>query len=148
MPQRWKLLSFRNEKQRKSVIAPAFSSGRGTVLEYMTLVSTTSDAVILGPRQDQLEVTLGTHRTVDGLREAGPSGPALVLVFALEQREMAGSADEGTLPLFLVQGAGTGRFGVFLEKDKITFAGKQFPPIILALVQFRCIATDQSHGND
>ena len=52
---------LRHEPQRHPVVAPALAGRRGAVLEHVALMAAAAHAVVLGPRQDELEVARGVE---------------------------------------------------------------------------------------
>src|SRR5215813_6568798 len=89
----------RNELQRDAVVAVALARWLRTIVEHVTLVAAATRAVILGAREHQLEVGLRAEPSRDRRIEARPSGAALVLGFAQEERQIAPRAGEVALAL-------------------------------------------------
>src|SRR5580658_6309454 len=108
--------SGRNELQRHAVVAIAQAGRPGAVVEHVALVAQALGAVVLGALLDDLEVGLLTQRATDLGVEAGPAGAAVELPFGLEQRQAAAEADEGPVPVLVVERAGEWRLRALLAQ--------------------------------
>ena len=99
----------RDELQRDAVVAVALAGRLRAVVEDVALVAAAARAVVLGARNEHLEVGLGRHARPDGGVEARPAGAALELRLRREQRQVAAGADEAALALLVVERADAGR---------------------------------------
>ena len=71
----------------------------------MALVSTAAGAVVFGTGQDQFVIILGPDCTFQMIGETGPSGAAVILLLAGEQRQETRGTDVGAFPFFVVERA-------------------------------------------
>src|SRR5213078_1039401 len=94
--------------QRRPVVAVAQSGRRRAVVEHVALVAAAARAVVLGARPEELEILFRGDVAGDRIEEARPAGAAVVLLVGVEQRQVAGRADEGARTLLVVQRAGAG----------------------------------------
>ena len=123
--------SGRDELQGHTVVAPPLAGRRRPVLEHVPLVAAATGAVIFGPGQDQLEVPLGLHVTLDVGEEAGPPGTAVELHLGREQRQLASRAYELSLVFLFIEGAGEGPFRPFVAQHLELLRRQQPLPLLL-----------------
>src|SRR5215204_1407997 len=124
-----------DELEREPVVAPALSGRARTVVEHGALMSATPHAVIFSTRDDQPVVAVGAHTPGDRLVEAGPPGAAVELRPGVEQRQLAGGADEGAAALFLVERAREGALRPLFEQHRIRLRREQLAPLGLGLLE-------------
>jgi hypothetical protein len=67
-----------DELQRDAIVAPAFSGWLRAVVENVAVVAGATGTVILGARQDELEIRAGAEYSGNGREKARPAGAALV----------------------------------------------------------------------
>ena len=99
-----------------------------------------ANTVILGSRQDKLEISLRCDRIGQRLPKACPAGAALVFHLAIKQRQSARRANEGAITLFVVQRACSGKLSIFLEHDAISGRWQQSPPFRFLLDELHITA--------
>src|SRR5258708_37224407 len=124
-----KLFFFRHEAQCHAVVAIAQPGGFRTIVEDMTLMPATADAMIFGARQKKLPVLFCADRTRQSIKETRPARAAVILRLAAEKRQVAGSANKSAAALLLVRRTGSRALGVFFEKNPVTHIGKQGFPL-------------------
>src|SRR5438309_4612481 len=111
-------LACRGEIEADRIDAIALAGGRRSVVEHVALVRPAPCADDFRPAHavariaDVFKVLLGER-----LSEARPSGAALELGPAVEQREPAQAAGENAGPLFVEEDAAEWRFGAMLEQN-------------------------------
>src|SRR5450755_2281727 len=92
-----------NELQRDAVVAVALAGRRRAVVEDVALVAAAAHAVVLGARDDHLDVGLGDDRARQRGVEARPAGAALELGLRGEERKVAAGADEAAVAMLGVE---------------------------------------------
>src|SRR5450755_3729228 len=112
------LASRWNEPERHAVVAPALAGRRRPVIKDMSLMPAAARAVILGPRQDKLEVLLGREMTRNAGKKARPAGAAIELHLRGKQRQRTTCADEHPRPLFVVERTRERPFGALLAQHR------------------------------
>src|SRR5690606_9411961 len=128
-----------DELQCQAVVAVALAGGRGTVVEHVALVAAAAGAMVLGARQDQLEVAPGFDRALDGLEEARPAGAAVELGARLEQGSAAAGTDERALAVLVVEFARKRRLGSFPAQHAPGVLAEPRLPLGLARGQRRLV---------
>src|SRR5687768_12498466 len=96
---------------------------------------TATSAMVLCPRPDELEVDLRCDPSSQRLKKGRPTGAALILRGGREERCITSSADEGPIPMLVVQRTGPGTLGSLLEEDVIRSTRKETPPLLITLLQ-------------
>src|SRR5438477_1507923 len=113
-------LARRREVETDRVDAKALAGRRRAVGEDMALVTAAAGADDLGSDHtvagvaDRLQMSLGER-----LGEARPTGAALELGAAMEQRQPAQATGEHARPLFVEEYAAERRLGAMLEQDAL-----------------------------
>src|SRR5262245_17839647 len=85
-----------------------------------------SGAVILRPRQQQLEVALGGDTSGQRLVEAGPASAAVEFGLGAEEMQEAGRANEGSRPLLPAEGLENDRSVEASNRIAYRSAGRSF----------------------
>src|SRR5215510_11476172 len=88
-----------------------------------------ADAVVLGPRKDQLEITLGDQYARDRGEEARPAGATVVLHRRGEERQAAAGADEDAGALLAIERARAAALGPSRPRPAFRRPGSPFPPL-------------------
>src|ERR1700674_2682719 len=120
-----------DELQRQAVVAPALAGRRRPVIENMSLMPAAARAVILGPRQDKLEVLLGREMPRNTGKKARPSSAAIEFHLRGKQRQRTSCADENPRPLFVVERTRERPFGGFLAQHGKLGLGQRLLPFRL-----------------
>src|SRR5262245_36255099 len=128
-------LALRNVPERDAVVAVALPRRLRPVVEHVTLVAATADAVVFEPRPNQLEVPLRAEPALDRPVEAGPACAAVVFGLRAEEREVARGADVAALPLLLVERARERRLRRLLEEDLVRLARQELVPFRFGFVE-------------
>src|SRR5262245_22845270 len=117
----------------------------------MAEMAPTAGAVHLGARYEKRAVRMGFHGIRQWLIEARPAGSAFKLRIRREKRQIAPSARERSLALFLVERTASGTFGALLTQDRVLTCRESLTPVHvgkLAIVeQFRvahCLCPTQT----
>src|SRR5512139_2750002 len=100
----------------------------------MAVMAAAAGAMVLGARQQQLEILPGFYMPWQDVKEAGPAGAAVVFEARGKQVEAATGTDKHAVALFLVERAGKGPLGSFLAQHVVLLRGEQLLPFIIALV--------------
>src|SRR5688572_13119532 len=93
---------FGDELKRDAVVAPAFSGWLRPVIEDVAVVAAATGAVILGARQDELEIRGGAEYSGNGREKARPACAALVFHRGREQRQITAGAGKNAGALLVV----------------------------------------------
>src|SRR5262245_33112701 len=88
------------------------------------------DAVVLGPREDQLEIALGAEHAWNRRKEARPAGAAVILHRRREERQAAAGADEDAWALLAVERARACALGPFLAQDVVLRGVEPLTPLL------------------
>src|SRR5450759_2028066 len=112
------LAGGRYEFERQAIVAPALAGGRRPVVKNMSLMPAAARAVILRPRQYELEVLFGREMTRNAGKKARPARAALEFHLRGKQRQRTTCADEYTGPLFAVQRTRERTFGGLLAQHR------------------------------
>jgi len=92
LPKQIRLRAFHKIK-RDAIIAIAQTRGRGPVLKDVTLMATTSRAVIFRAGHKELAVHLGADRAVNHIEKAGPACAGVKFLIRGKKRQGAAAAD-------------------------------------------------------
>src|SRR5262245_60298498 len=117
-----------DKSQRNAVVAVAQARRLGAVVEHVAVMAPAADAVVLGPREDQLEIALGAEHARDRGEEARPAGAAVVLHRRSEERQAAAGADEDAGAFLAVERARACALGPFLAQDVVLRGVEPFAP--------------------
>ena len=131
-----------DELQRQAVVAPALAGRRRPVIKDMSLMPTAARTVILGPRQDKLEVLLGREMPRNAGKKARPSGAAIEFHLRGKKRQRTSCADEHPRSLFVVERTRERPFGGFLAQHGKLRLGQRLLPFRLRPLNRRCRLRD------
>ncbi len=93
-----------DELQRQAVVAPPLAGGGRSVIEDVSLMASTTDAMVFPAWQDKTKVQPCFHTSFDGSMEAGPSRARFELGRCIEKSQAATSADIEARSMLMEQG--------------------------------------------
>src|SRR5580692_9585468 len=119
---------LRNEPQRHAVVAVTQSGRLRAVIEDVSLVAPTANAMVFGAGNDQLEVLLGGEAAGNQGKKARPSGAAVVFHLRAKQWQRAAGADENAGALFSVERTRERMLRALLTQDVVLHRRQDFLP--------------------